>query len=128
MRAEFPEKALFRPAFCLTVVLLFAACTPKNADTLVDVSVFEKGLEYGVQWAVVSDPYATFRSASDFSAPVSGYGRRGDIQKVTGQVIVPGASGSTVWYGFDKGWLPANSIIIYSNEIKARRASESFRE
>jgi hypothetical protein len=113
------------------MAFVFAGCI-RQKDTLVDVSVFQQSLEYGTQWAIISEPYATFRTDTDFSAPVSGYGRRGDVQKVTGHAIATSGSGAsavrTIWYDFEKGWLPESSVIIYSNELKAKRASESLQK
>ena len=105
--------------FLFIPILLISAGCDRQKDVFVDVSVFQESLEYGTQWAVISEPYATFRGGTDFSAPVSGYGRRGDVQKVTGH--------AGIWYGFEKGWLPESSVVIYSNELKANRASASMR-
>jgi hypothetical protein len=120
-----------RAVFSIFIVFVFAGCN-RQKDVLVDVSVFQTSLEYGTEWAVISEPYATFRTDTDFSAPVSGYGRRGDVQKVTGHVIATSGTGGnvvrTIWYGFKTGWLPESSVIICSNELKAKRASESFQE
>jgi hypothetical protein len=110
----------------LLILLLFTGCFDKNRNLPVDVSVFEKSMEYGIQWAVISEPYATFRVEGDFSAPVSGYGRQGDIQKVTGRSIAAANGVSTVWYQFEKGWLPETSVILYPYELRANRAAESF--
>jgi hypothetical protein len=103
-------------------------CAEKNANTPVDISVFEQGLEYGTQWAVISDPYATLRGAGNFSAPVLGYGRHGDVQKITGQVIAGPETGRVLWYSFEKGWLPESSVLVFSNRFKAERAAEAFKE
>jgi hypothetical protein len=100
--------------------LLFAAGCTQQKNTSVDLSVFQESLEYGTQWAVISEPYATFRSGTDFSVPVSGYGRRGDVLKIIGHI--------GVWYGFEKGWLPESSVIVYANELRAKRASESLQD
>jgi hypothetical protein len=106
--------------FLLVPLLLLTSGCVRQKNEPIDVSVFQQSLEYGTQWAVISDPYATFRSGADYSAPVSGYGRRGDIQKITGHI--------GIWYGFEKGWLPESSMIICSNELKAKHTSESMQE
>jgi hypothetical protein len=111
----------------IPLLLVIVGCA-RQENTLVDVSVFQQSLEYGTQWAIISEPYATFRGDTDFSAPVSGYGRRGDVQKIIGYAIALSGAVRTVWYGFEKGWLPESSVVIYSNELKAKRASESLRE
>jgi hypothetical protein len=114
---------------CILIPLLLTmvGCLRQKSIS-VDVSVFQQSLEYGTQWAVISEPYATFRGGTDFSAPVSGYGRRGDVQKVIGHVIASYGAVRTVWYSFEKGWLPESSVVIYSNELRAKRASESLQE
>jgi hypothetical protein len=120
-----------RVVLAIFILFVFAGCA-RQQNAPVDVSIFQHSLEYGSQWAVISEPYATFRTDTDFSAPVSGYGRRGDVQKITASVIVTSGTGGdavrTVWYGFEKGWLPDASVVVFSNELKAKRASESLQE
>jgi hypothetical protein len=117
----------------LTLSLLFflASCSLfKKETTLVDLSAFESGLEYGTQWAVINDPYATFRASYNFSEAVSGHGRRGDIEKVLGEVMGPKDDKGAIqmWFAFEKGWLPESSLLICSNLFKARQVSASIRD
>jgi hypothetical protein len=111
------------------VILLLLACTPKP-PLPIDISLFESGLEYGTEWAVVNDPYATFRLAADFAATAAGHGRRGDVEKIRGQAIVPQGDNapSQVWYEFEKGYLPDSSVIRCPNLFRAQQVSASIRD
>jgi hypothetical protein len=114
----------------LALILLFTSCSVFRKETPVDLSAFESGLEYGTRWAVINDPYATFRVSHDFAETVSGHGRRGDIEKVLGEVMVPkdAGGGTQIWFSFEKGWLPESSLLICSNLFKAKQVSASIRD
>jgi hypothetical protein len=114
--------------FFFTLSLFIASCSIFKKEAPVDLSAFESGLEYGTQWAVINDPYATFRVSYDFAEAVSGHGRRGDIEKVLGEVIVSkdGGGATQIWFAFEKGWLPESSLQICSNLFKAKQVSASI--
>jgi hypothetical protein len=120
----------FKTFGVVALILLFASCSVFKKETPVDLSAFESGLEYGTQWAVINDPYATFRVSHDFAEAVSGHGRRGDIEKVLGEVIMRNDAGGTtlIWFAFEKGWLPESSLLICSNLFKARQVSASIQD
>jgi hypothetical protein len=121
-----PFSALF---LSLALLLFITSCSIFKKESTVDLSVFENGLEYGTQWAVINDPYATFRVSHDFAEAVSGHGRRGDIEKVLGEVKVPikdDGEATQIWFAFEKGWIPESSLVICSNLFKAKQISASI--
>jgi hypothetical protein len=118
------------PFAVFTLLLIFTSCSVFKKAPAVDLSVFESGLEYGTQWAVINDPYATFRVNYGFAEAVSGHGRRGDIEKVLGEVMEPKDDKGTtqIWFSFEKGWLPESSLVVCSNLFKAKQVSASIRD
>ena len=81
---------------------------------------------YGEEWAVITDPYASFRNTTDFSAKITAHARRGDVLILESREIVAGGNGNTVWYRFEQGWLPAESVAVYPNRLKAENAAAQF--
>ena len=81
----------------------------------------------GVEWAVVSVPYAAFRESPAYHSTVTAQARSGDIFMVKGKRFVKDSEtkGSyyQTWFYFEKGWLEANSVKIYDTQLKAETAS-----
>jgi hypothetical protein len=113
---------------CVLSAVFSVGCRNSQKQTAVDLSVFRENLEYGTRWGVITEPYATFRINTDFIAPVSGHGRRGDMEKVLGQVLIISETNQYTWYAFEKGWLPGLAVSIHSNRLKAQRVSDSMKE
>jgi hypothetical protein len=108
------------------LALLVTGCFAPRWDQPVDLSAFTAGTAYGERWAVVNDPYATFREDTDFLATVASHGRRGDVEKVTGEVILVIDGARVRWYGFEKGWIHESSVTLCSNLLKAQSLSAAL--
>lgn len=95
-----------------------------------------------VEWAVLREAYAAFRSGAGYDNPVCGHGRQGEVMMVTGKALVrtvtvteDGASGEKetetvrmeTWYLMDKGWLSESGLIIFDNKLKAQTAAQKLR-
>lgn len=76
-----------------------------------------------VSWALVTEPYVAFRKENGWQSEVEGHARKGDILMVSGKSF----SGDESWFRFDQGWLPENSIMVYSNRYKAEKAKSELR-
>ncbi|MFA6937152.1 MAG: hypothetical protein WCQ67_02850 [Treponema sp.] len=116
--------------FALLLICTIVCSCNKNKDIVFD----EKSDEYltpGVEWAVVTDPYAAYRTNAGFENTVSGEGRRGDIVLVIGKCSVNNKGSSseetTEWYKFEKGWLDSSVISLYDNKMKAVSAATSLK-
>ena len=108
----------------VSCVLCCGACTKKTG--LIDLST-APALPVNVQWAVIVDPYAIYRSEPSLSASSAGYGRRGDLQEITGKRIVTESKKQVIWYSFSSGWLPETSVQVHSNELKAQAAAQELK-
>ena len=78
-----------------------------------------------VEWALVTDPYAAYRSDIEWNAEITSHCRRGDILQVYAKSI---DKQKTVWYKFEQGWLPETCLSIYSNRYKAQTAAENLKD
>lgn len=106
---------LFLPVCTL---LLFQGCTQKK-ETVIELpnSFKSPAIE---DWAVIQEPYTAFyEEPSEFSG-IASNARRGDVLKVEGRKIV---DKKHIWLKFERGWIQDSVVIIYSNELKARKAA-----
>ena len=81
------------------------------------------GLATSSEWAVVSSPYAAFRSGSSLNSQVIAHGRQGDICEVKGKKMVQDGQDIVLWYHFEDGWLSENDLMICTNRMQADKAS-----
>jgi hypothetical protein len=117
----------FHKFICIVCVsgaalLLLCGCVRKNVPLTLDNSD-PLALDPGIEWAVVHDPYAAYRKTAGYDAPVTAHCRKADILQVTGRCTVRIDTTDETWYAFRDGWLPGNSIDIYSNKFRAKSAA-----
>ncbi len=79
-----------------------------------------------VLWAVISDPYVSFRDTPGEAGIITAHGRRGDILKIAGRVILTENGKNSIWYQFEKGWLPETAVFAVSNRLKAETAAKDM--
>lgn len=103
----------------------FFSCEKKSDETIVLDSREPLALAPDLRWAVVTEPYATYRAETSWDGPATGYCRKGDILQVLGEAT---ANEGGVWYKFEGGWLPESSVAIYSNRYKAQTFSAAQNE
>src|SRR5574344_138993 len=115
------SRLVIAAASVLIAGLLFSSCVRKNAPVSFDDSD-PLALDPDIQWAVVHDPYAAFRKETSYDSEVTGHSRAGDILKVAGfrTVQQDKKEKAEQWYAFDQGWLPASTVDVYSNKLKAQ--------
>lgn len=107
--------------FSLILLFLFCSCNQQRGKVVELQPTPDLGL--GSEWALVTDPYAIFRSTYDIASESSAHGRRGDVLQVIGKKIITEEKKQTFWYQFEEGWLPETSVKIYPNELKANAAA-----
>jgi len=101
---------------------VFVSCKKANENTVIDLSE-SSNLAVSEKWALINTVYVAFRSSYDDTAEIKAPGRLGDIYCIRGHHIT--AEGEN-WYLFDKGWLPASSIVIYDNKLQAQFAAKKL--
>ena len=99
---------------------MIVGCAKKDDGEIVLDKSEPLALAPDVQWAVVSEPYAAFKEAKDWSSSVIGHCRKGDILQIKGKSL---DSKNEVWYYFEQGWLPSSSVLVYNNRLKAQKVS-----
>lgn len=99
-------------------------CSRVDREETVDLSLFET-IQSDGEWAVISEPYVAYREFPDPSSNVMAHGRLGDISHVEGKSLVPDLklNNSVIWYQFADGYVAENSVVIYSNRLKAQSAA-----
>lgn len=109
----------------LVSLIVFSSCSKKESEIIVFDNSEPLSLAPDVEWAVVVDPYAAYKSEVGWESSVTGHSRKGDILQVKGKSI---DKNNEAWYFFENGWLPQNCISIYSNRLKAKSVSEQLLE
>ncbi len=107
--------------FIVLLTLFLFSCTQKS-DEPIDISK-TNNLAISPQWAVITEPYASYLAQADDSSEISAYGRVGDIIEVTGSTI---GDNNVLWYNFESGWLSQSSIQIYANKLQADFAANAL--
>ncbi|MBQ0002613.1 MAG: hypothetical protein KBT21_03665 [Treponema sp.] len=112
----------------LAVSTLFFSC--KNDKDEIDIHQNDMlALNPNVQWAVVIEPYAAFRTEASWNAGTNDHSRLGDVLMIQGNAILESSNESSskeIWYRFDKGWLSESSVSVYQNKYKAQSASKEI--
>ena len=103
--------------FLLAVTLFtFFSCTGKNQ---INVSINKDfAIEPGTLWIRIKEPLASYRNEAGYESSIVAAGRKGDIEMITGFSRKDG----TEWYLVKKGWLPAETVDVYSNYLRAQNA------
>lgn len=107
------------------IVICFGSCKKNKDDVIVFDQTHPLSLAPDVEWALVTDPYATYRKEIDWNAEITGHCRRGEILQVFAKSI---DKEKNIWYKFENGWLPQNCLSIYTNRYKAQTAAENLKD
>lgn len=111
----------------LSSFLFFSCNAHKNEIVLHDED--SKSLDPTILWAVVIEPYATFRKEASWGSTVTDHSRFGDILMIEGCKILNSsneAQAKEIWYKFEKGWISENSLKIYQNKFRAQKAAKEL--
>lgn len=108
--------AVFLPA-------LFAGCGRHKAIALDERN--KLSLAPDIQWAVVKEPYVTYRTDKSWDAATAGYERKGEILQVLGTSV---AEDNSVWFYFSNGYLPASAVTIEPNRYRAEHTAKALME
>ena len=109
----------------LLLPVFITSCHKNKEETIEFHETHPLSLAPDVEWALITDPYAAYRSDIDWNASVTNHCRRGDILQVYAKSI---DKEKTVWYKFEEGWLPETCLSIYSNRYKAQTAAENLKD
>ncbi|MCQ2611246.1 MAG: hypothetical protein MJ169_05800 [Treponema sp.] len=112
----------------LSAVLCLASCSKKNNEISFDDSD-PLSLVPSVSWALIIEPYASYRKEPDWSSQVVDYCRMGEVVMIESTSIQDSAikaGQKEYWYKFEKGWLCETSLVKYANKLKAKKAASDL--
>jgi len=119
------KKYIYAAVFCMVFITVLTGCSKKKEEIIEFDSTYPLALAPDVKWAVVTEPYASFKENCDWNSLTEGHCRKGDIFQVTGNSR---DKDNEVWYKFESGWLPQSCLSVYSNRYKALSVSESIKD
>lgn len=116
-------KKIFYICLLFVCLLNFNSCQ-KNDETVIILDNSEPlALAPDVEWAVITDPYAAYKTEMGWTSSVAGHCRKGEILQIKGKSL---DSNKENWYLFENGWLPGNCLSVFSNRLKASAVSEQL--
>ena len=106
---------------CCVFSTSFLTSCEKQEEKITFDDTYPLALSPSVEWAVVKEPYAAYKTEYGWASSVAGHCRRGEILQVLGRSV---DENNEKWCQFEDGWLPESCLNIYSNRLKAERVSE----
>lgn len=116
------KKTLFTILFIIFISSFFLSCRQKREKEIVLPSSLQNITQE--DWAVIQEPYAAFYEEPDISSGIAAHARHGDVLQVEGRKI---DDNRQMWIKFARGWIQSSVVIIYSNELKARKAASTIK-
>ena len=109
--------------FLLCALVLFSSCNIKKEKEIVLDNSDPLALAVDVQWALVTDPYATFKTDREWNSSDRGHAKKGEVLKVIGISL---SSEKEKWIRFNEGYLPEKSVKVFSNKYQAEKAARDL--
>ena len=117
-------------AIIAAAVLSLNGCFIRRGDEPITLDNSDPlALAPDIQWAVITDPYAAFRTSPDWNAAVTGHCRRAAIYQILGSSVSTSAENGTeiTWYNFTDGWLPESVLSVQSNKLQAQTLAATLK-
>ena len=111
--------------FLLFLAILLVSCHKKQEEVIAFDDTYPLSLAPDVEWALITDPYAAFRSDIDWNADITGHVRRGEILQIYAKST---DKQKNTWYKFEEGWLPQTCLAVYTNRDKAQTAAGNLKD
>ena len=112
-------------SFFFIISICFFSCNKKQEEVITFDDSYPLSLAPDVEWALITDPYAAFRSDTDWNAEITGHVRRGEILQIYAKST---DKQKNVWYKLEEGWLPQNCLAVYTNRYKAQTAAKNLKD
>ena len=111
--------------FLSLCVISLAACKKNKVEIIEFDNTYPLALAPDVQWAVITEPYATYKQNIGWDSPIEGHCRKGDVLQILGNAS---DDNGEIWYRFLDGWLHSSCLTVYSNRYKAQSVSDSLKD
>jgi len=107
----------------LLFIFLFLACN--KAETLSSLSLPPTPVISSKDaYALLIDPYISFRDIPGSEGITKTHGRRGDVYRIVSKRFIGTGTSSVLWVELEPGWISSSSILLYSSFRRAQRASK----
>ncbi len=113
---------LFLISAVMAFSFLFFSCEKNENAKTIDLPA-ELAFASDELWAVFIEPYSPFYAQPDLLSNIEAHARRGDVIPLMGRRIT---ANKELWYHFEKGWVPQNSVTLYTNRLKAQNAANAL--
>ncbi len=111
--------------FIIAGIVSFGSCSKKNEEIIFE-PLEKDALEPGVEWVLVTSPYAACYKDSNYNSEVIGHLRRGEIRKLEGSAVTKTEDVYENWYFVKEGWIAQSGAKVYSNMLKAETAGKQL--
>jgi len=116
-------KKILYICFALIFIVCLSSCNRKDEDVITLDNSEPLALAPDVEWAVITDPYAAYKTELGWTSAVAGHCRKGEILQIKGKSVDKNKEN---WYYFENGWLPGNCLSVFNNRLKAKAVSEQL--
>lgn len=107
-------------------VFSFFSCGEKDVPLALDNSD-PLAADPITQWLLVLSPYIACHEQADYGADVKDQLRKGEIRRIEGEALVSVDTGYEQWYCVEEGWIPGESVRVFSNKYQAQRALSALK-
>ncbi len=111
-----------RFAFFVLTAFSFVSCLEREEPIEFRAEDMQ-ALDVEYKWAVVSEPYVACRESPSHDAKIVRNLRKGSLEKVVGNKTVKTENDVETWIALEDGWIPANSVTIHANRLRAESAT-----
>ena len=112
---------------CFATILLLTGCTKKEGFENINLPS-DTAITNSMQYAVIIEPYVSFRDKPSDDGITSGHARSGEVFSVEAIKVEMKNGKQILWVNLkDAGWLISSSIRLYSTREKASTAAKKLK-
>ena len=126
MAIRLPNLRLLLFIFFITIFLL-TSCTKKNEIEKI-VLPQDTAIAYSMRYAVIIEPYVSFRDKPSDDGITSSHARSGEVFVVEAIKAEMKNGKQILWINLkDAGWLTSSSVRLYATKEKASTAAKKLK-
>lgn len=105
---------------------IFSSCEKNNGQLQLQ-TLAPEDLSPRIEWALVALPYVACKEEPSYEAQTVQAFRKGELYEITGNRTIVVDGEKELWYAVESGWIPSNTVQVYSNKLKAERARNQLK-